>query len=448
MKQYLDLVEKIISFGNDKKDRTGTSTKSLFGYQMRFDLSEGFPLVTVKKTWFKGVVHELLWMISGSTNIKYLVDNKVHIWDDWQDEYGTIGKGYGYQWRRWPKIELINPLESSFVFSGKSIGKIAGYGNNPKKITNKHLYNIWSEMLHRCFDPKRKHFKWYGKESVVVCDQWLNYEQFEKDIKNLPGWEQKQNDSENFSLDKDYLGGKIYAPDTCMWLSNQDQRLNTRNTRLVEITLPNGSKLFEVDIKYFCENYDLDYSTVTKCIRNERERHKGFKFSVVDTGDKLVRIQRIDQLTNVINQIKKNPDDRRMIVSAWNPADIDKMQLPPCHMMFQFYVHEGKLSCQMYQRSADVFLGVPFNIASYALLTMMVAQVTGNQPGEFIHTIGDAHLYKNHWQQSCIMLKREPMPLARVKLNPNISNIEAFKFEDIVLEDYNHHPALKGEVSV
>lgn len=264
MKQYSDLINQIISYGNDKKDRTGTGTKSIFGYQMRFDLEKGFPLVTLKKTWFKGVVYELLWMISGSTNIKYLKNNNVNIWNEWADRKGELGPVYGKQWRSW------------------------------------------------------------------------------------------------------------------------------------------------------------------------------------DTADNTT----IDQLDQVIESIKTNPDSRRHIVTAWNPGDVDKMKLPPCHMMFQFYVYEGKLSCQLYQRSADVFLGVPFNIASYALLTMMVAQVTGLKAGEFIHTIGDAHLYKNHWAQSCEVISREPKALPIVVLNPKILDIDLFKFEDIVLLGYESHPSLKGDVSV
>lgn len=264
MKQYLDLLDHVMKTGVEKKDRTGTGTISVFGYQMRFNLQEGFPVMTTKKLHLRSIIHELLWFIAGDTNLKYLHDNGVTIWDEWADKDGNLGPVYGYQWRSWPTAD--------------------------------------------------------------------------------------------------------------------------------------GRK--------------------------------------------------IDQLSEVIETIKRNPDSRRILVSAWNVGEIQKMALPPCHVMFQFYVANGKLSCQLYQRSCDIFLGVPFNIASYALLTMMVAQVTGLEPGDFIHTLGDAHIYLNHIEQVKLQLTREPYPLPVMKLNPEIKNIFDFRFSDITLENYVSHPGIKGEISV
>ncbi len=264
MQQYHDLMRHVMEHGTTKTDRTGTGTKSVFGYQMRFDLSKGFPLVTTKKCHTKSIIHELLWFLSGNTNIKYLKDNGVSIWDEWADENGNLGPVYGYQWRSWPAAD---------------------------------------------------------------------------------------------------------------------------------------------------------------------GRH-------------------VDQIINVINQIKNNPDSRRLIVSAWNVGDVDKMALPPCHAFFQFYVADGKLSCQLYQRSADIFLGVPFNIASYALLTMMVAQVCDLEVGDFVHTLGDAHLYLNHMEQTELQLSRELRPLPTMKINPAIKNIFDFKFEDFELVGYDPHPHIKAPVAV
>lgn len=264
MKQYLDLLDHVLKNGVRKNDRTGTGTISVFGYQMRFDLSKGFPLLTTKKLHFKSIAYELLWFIRGDTNIKFLNDNGVRIWDEWADAEGNLGPIYGYQWRSW--------------------------------------------------------------------------------------------------------------------------------------SAPDGRK--------------------------------------------------IDQLMNVIESIKKNPDSRRHIVSAWNVGDLDQMALPPCHVLFQFYVAEGKLSCQLYQRSCDIFLGVPFNIASYALLTMMVAHVTGLAPGEFIHTLGDAHIYLNHIEQVKLQLTRQPYPLPEVRLNRDVRDIRDFRYEDIELVNYVAHPHIKGEISV
>ena len=264
MKQYHDLLRHILNNGVEKSDRTGTGTISTFGHQMRFDLEEGFPLLTTKKLHLRSIIHELLWFLQGDTNIKYLKDNKVSIWDEWADEDGNLGPVYGYQWRSWPASD--------------------------------------------------------GKK--------------------------------------------------------------------------------------------------------------------------------IDQISNLIQQIKNNPNSRRHIISAWNVADVENMALPPCHCLFQFYVAEGKLSCQLYQRSADTFLGVPFNIASYALLTMMVAQVCDLRPGEFVHTFGDVHLYKNHIEQAELQLTRDFRPLPTMKINPEVKDIFSFKFEDFELINYDPHPHIKAAVSV
>lgn len=264
MQQYLDLLNRILREGTDKSDRTGTGTRSVFGHQMRFDLSEGFPLLTTKKVHLKSIIHELLWFLKGDTNVKYLQDNGVRIWNEWADPDGDLGHIYGYQWRSWP----------------------------------------------------------------------------------------------------DYDGGHI------------------------------------------------------------------------------------DQISQAINDIRHNPDSRRIIVSSWNVADIPNMNLPPCHAFFQFYVADGKLSLQLYQRSADCFLGVPFNIASYALLLQMVAQVCGLRPGEFIHTTGDTHIYKNHFDQVQLQLTREPRPLPKMIINPDVKDIFDFKYEDFRLEGYDPYPAIKAQVSV
>ncbi|GAO29150.1 thymidylate synthase [Geofilum rubicundum] len=264
MQQYLNLLQRVIDEGVHKEDRTGTGTYSVFGHQMRFNLSEGFPLVTTKKMHLKSIIHELLWFMMGSTNVKYLQDNNVRIWNEWAKEDGELGPIYGYQWRSWP-----------------------------------------------------------------------------------------------------------------------------------------------------------DY-------------HKGH----------------IDQIKQVIQSIQNNPDSRRHLVSAWNVGQIDEMQLPPCHILFQFYVANGRLSCQLYQRSADLFLGVPFNIASYALLTMMMAQVTGLQPGDFVHTLGDAHIYSNHLEQVKLQLTREPRPLPTMTINPEVKSIDDFKYEDFSLTGYDPHPHIKGAIAV
>ena len=264
MKQYLDLMRHVRDFGVEKSDRTGTGTRSVFGYQMRFDLAQGFPLVTTKKLHLKSILHELIWFLRGDSNIAYLKEHGVSIWDEWADEHGELGPVYGVQWRSWPK--------------------------------------------------------------------------------------------------------------------------------------PDGGH--------------------------------------------------VDQISQLVQQLKTNPDSRRLIVSAWNVGEIENMALPPCHAFVQFYVAEGRLSCQLYQRSADIFLGVPFNIASYAAMTMMLAQVCGLKPGEFVHTLGDAHLYNNHLEQVELQLSREPLPLPTMRLNPAVDDVFAFRFEDFTLENYQSHPHIKAAVAV
>ncbi|WP_430251439.1 thymidylate synthase [Neorhizobium sp. DAR64860/K0K1] len=264
MKQYLDLLRHVMETGADRGDRTGTGTRSVFGYQMRFDLNEGFPVLTTKKLHLRSIIHELLWFLKGETNIAYLKENGVSIWDEWADEKGDLGPVYGYQWRSWPT--------------------------------------------------------------------------------------------------------------------------------------PDGGH--------------------------------------------------VDQIANLIENLKVNPNSRRHIVTAWNPAQVDDMALPPCHCLFQFYVSEGRLSCQLYQRSADIFLGVPFNIASYALLTMMVAQVTGLKLGDFVHTLGDAHIYSDHFEQAQLQMTREPKPLPTLRINPDVKDIFSFRFEDFALENYVADPSIKAPIAV
>jgi len=462
MKQYLDLLEKIVHSSTYKDDRTGTGTFSLFGHQMRFDLSEGFPLVTTKKVHFKSIVHELLWFLKGDTNIKYLQENGVRIWNEWRQPY-SLNRD----------VVFIDPVKSEF--DSPYLGDFSTKGlNAAKNSVDDKLRNLWVKMMKRCYDSSSHNFHLYGALGVRVCKAWHDVQVFVDDVKQIPHWYYKLNDWSNFELDKDYYGSKLYSKDTCVWLRTDENNLYTKATKPLEITDDMGVKKFYISLNNAASSLNIPSSTLSRFVNENPKILKGnnkqfvkWSFQVAELNGKLPRFELIkegslgpvygeqwrnfngiNQLTQVIDRIKKNPDCRRIIVSAWNPAEIDNMALPPCHCLFQFVVIDGKLSCQLYQRSADVFLGVPFNIASYSLLTMMMAQVCGLEAGEFVHTIGDAHLYINHMEQAKIQLSRQMRALPTVRINPDVKDIFSFQFEDFELIDYNPHPPIKAKVAV
>lgn len=452
MEPYLQLLRHVLEHGTLKSDRTGTGTKSVFGYQMRFDLSAGFPLLTTKKLHVKSIIHELLWFLRGDTNNTPLEEAGVSIWREWAAPDGSLGPIYGKQWRRWEAVEFVVPRVFEVPKVTLNPDRVAGVGYATQRRTESwwtlHLYSIWSEMLHRCYNPTHKHYAEYGGQGVFVDSRWHSFENFVEDALKLPNGLLKYEYPEEYELDKDYYASNKYGPDTCIWLTRKEQNINTRRTQAVRATRADGEQLVFMDVAGFCRDYNLDESSVYKCLRGENSQHKGWTFEVVTSEGLLPRVRLIDQIREVVAGIKHNPDSRRLVVSAWNVADLPRMALAPCHTLFQFYVADGKLSCQLYQRSADVFLGVPFNIASYALLTLMIAQVTGLEPGEFVHTLGDAHLYLNHLEQAQLQLTRSPRPLPQMILNPERKRLEDFVYEDFTLIGYDPHPPIKAPVAV
>ena len=443
MKQYLDFLRHIRDHGTDKMDRTGTGTRSVFGYQMRFDLAEGFPLVTTKRVHLKSIIYELLWFLRGDSNVHWLREHGVTIWDEWAREDGELGPVYGWNWRKWgkpyPRRRQPTPaLSPDYNASYLGVGSGKGKAKHP-------LAKTWEGMMARCYDPNSPSYPAYGGRGVYVVDDWLAFEVFAKDAVTLPGYRATSPGEPRLVLDKDARGdGFTYGPASCMWMTDSD------NARLkadkIYILRDGEGNLHEFsNVTQFCKEQGIiegNLSDLWTGRKNARVRHG---FTLVEAREKQPGV---DQISQVIEQIKSNPDSRRLIVSAWNVAQVDEMALPPCHLLFQFYVADGKLSCQLYQRSADSFLGVPFNIASYALLTMMVAQVCGLEPGEFIWTGGDCHIYSNHMEQVERQLKREPRPLPKMRLNPAVKDIFAFQYEDFTLEGYDPHPGIKAEVAV
>lgn len=532
MQQYHDLLRHILANGARKTDRTGTGTLSVFGYQMRFNLQDGFPLLTTKKVHTRSIIHELLWFIKGDTNIKYLKDNGVSIWNEWADENGELGPVYGKQWRNWESLSEVEPqlrpyeepkIRSPYslhgdvdlslnhsglvgkVFNSQNFGqfrvmkeyrisredvpasyytrfsvKFINTGFEVDNVTSSALkgglvkdyyfpavdgvacmgepscqsdpdYELvkqtWYGMINRCYDNKHEGFKNYGGKGVFVDSRWLIFSNFIKDVKRLPNWNLKKTYPDQYSLDKDFSGSNYYGPATCYWASKAEQSLNQSDMTPFVAVSPEGTEIYCMGIKRVARQHLLNAESIRACLSGERAEHKGWRFKRVNS-DTLLRIRIFDQLKWLLAELKQNPDSRRMIISAWNVAEIEKMALQPCHSFIQFYVANNKLSCQLYQRSADVFLGVPFNIASYALLTMMVAQECGYEAQEFIWTGGDTHLYSNHLEQVETQLSRPFRPLPTMRLNPAVTSVFDFTYEDFTLENYDPWPAIKAPVAV
>ncbi len=461
MEQYKQLVKFVLENGERREDRTGVGTLSVFGVQERYDLRAGFPLLSLKKTSLSNIVKELLWFLRSETNIKTL---ECGIWSAWAKPDGSLGRIYSAQWRAWTSISFESTKTLLEDEPTLNEALVAGVGTNGKHRSDSNLtlllYPIWNEMLHRCYDQTRNHYKWYGGRGIRVAKRWHDFLNFVADAQNLPGWDLKLTFPTRYSLDKDVKLALYYGPDVCVWASLKEQKLNTVRFSLVKATHLEYGEFIIADLIQFCIDHDLDYSTVRKCARNLRDQHKGWQFANCVFSDNVIpRVRITDQIDNLITSLKTNPFSRRHIVSAWNVNDLAHMALPPCHTMFQCNVSEiGEvkyLDLHLYQRSGDLLLGIPYNIASYSLLLMLLARETGMVARHFIHTIGDAHIYLNHVDGAKEMLTREPLPLPSVTIAnkplpypgcPRDGSV--LEPEDFQLENYQHHPFIKLEVAV
>lgn len=584
MKQYQDLLKDILENGREKGDRTGTGTISTFGRQIRFNLQDGFPLLTTKKIFWKGIVHELLWFLKGDTNIKYLNDNGVKIWDEWCTTGGDCGPIYSVPWRKWyiPKSRDIISVERApyrfdepftpkfaneeydivesdmdgFTKNGfRVVGKLSnktknthyviefdnGYrktarkiqieGNselynpyqpnewgyckgNPKNFdiknkTHKKLFVMWENMVRRCHYPEHQNYDLYGGKGIFVKGDWKCFESFFNTIHLIPGYHNWVSDPSGYHLDKDYYGANYYSKDSCVFLEKEYSRSLVRG---LSKHIDEGVKWILTDKETSISIEDTFVSRLLEengigvdhyYFKNNNMSYKNYSLEKVSPfGGHLYR-QRIfiDQIKDVIDTLNDDPESRRIIVSGWNPeflpdttfspsenAEMGKQSLPPCHTMFQFYCEEltlleraeiarykldgsmgtveyiiacmdneaiprHRLSCQLYQRSADVFLGVPFNLASYALLTHIIAYICNMQAGDFVHTFGDVHIYSNHVEQVKEQLSRDPRPLPELRIRnrkmigPSAAP-EDFEFGDFELIGYDPHPPIKAEVAV
>lgn len=462
-KVYIETVRQILENGNRKDDRTGTGTISSFGHQMRFDLNEGFPLLTTKKMFVRGVVAELLWFISGSTNVKDLQEMGVNFWDPWMGEDGTIGQGYGKQLRNIEHIGVVTPwiydpedsdipLEERTVFG---VGALGDYDANAPLCSE--LQDVWRDMMKRCYYKESKSYKSYGEKGVHVCPRWHTFANFLEDAQKLNNWCLKLEYPEDYTLDKDVLhASNRYCLNTCMWTSHAVQSANTSTNKYFKAVSPDGETFLFTSIGETNRKHSLNLSAVHRCLTGKLRTHHGWsEFSYLNSPieNGVFRYNEKDQLKEVICSLKHDPDSRRHLITLWNPHEVDRATLPPCHgVAIQFYVANKKLSCSMYQRSADMFLGVPVNIASYALLTHMLAQVTGLKVGELIWSGGDCHIYSNHIEQVKEQIRRfdngEVYDLPKLKLNPDIKDIDDFTFDDIELIGYQSGSAIKGKVAV
>lgn len=437
---YEDLLQEILDNGNRKEDRTGTGTISLFGKQLRWDLSQGFPLITTKKVAWKAVRGELLWFINGDTNNKSLQEDNIKIWNEWAEKDGSLGSIYGSSWRSWPdknnspiiEIEKRKDTNPNYHYTispeDTTLCDIAIIGDTIINNDNKRLYDLWVNMIQQCYDPAHKEYLLYGDKGYTVSSQWLEFSNFEKTISIVPGYAQWSR-HKPLKLSAQYYGSTVFSPDTTVFLEENDNSI--LSDTIIEV---NGDKFEDYD-ELLCSGKYNDYPV------------SSIKSITARDGYVWRRRRYIDQLSQVIEQIKNNPDSRRLLVNSWNVSELENMALPPCHLLFQFYVADGKLSCQLYQRSADMFLGVPFNIASYSLLTHMIAQQAGLEVGEFVWTGGDCHIYTNHIDQVKEQLSREAKPYPQLELNHRDS-IYDYTINDAQVVGYDPHPTIKAPVSV
>ena len=502
--EYNRLLNTILINGKRKTNRTGIDTIGVFGEMAKFDVRmDAFPILTTKRVWFKGIVHELLWFIKGDTNIKYLVDNGVHIWDDWREPYG---------------------FKRQLVFVEKRVKPYVGYHGDfswegfgiSGEVDTKLVY-LWEKMMRRCYDSNHHRFPLYGGVGVSVCETWHNPKTFVEQVKQISHWWYKENNWNDFELDKDYYGAKQYGPDTCVWLHTKENNFYTKVADPVEVKDLDGNRSVYLTANDAAREIGMSQSSFNrilndgfpKIIKGNNRNYIGWEFNVLRFEDKLLRMELIpdgelgfvygrawrnfegvDQLAKVIDKLKTNPDDRRMIVSAWHPYWVDHCSLPPCHCLFHFNTEEltlqervdmastilpilkfqpafqgldnkaweeqcdkleiptRRLNLLMYQRSLDFPVGGPFNITSYSLLLAMVAHCVGMETGEFTWSTGDTHIYVNQLDGVNEQLKRGSYPLPKLWLNPDKKNLFDFKYDDIKLVDYISHPTIKFPVAV
>lgn len=522
MFSYHELLKDVLEHGVPHQDRTGVGTRSLFGYQWRHSMAEGFPLLTTKKVALRFIFEELMWFLSGSTNAKDLQAKGVTIWDEWATAEqcakfnrpeGELGPVYGKQFRMFgdysrtlTQVPQKTPSEDSLnyipphqiqqettwritdieagndtnghryvkiVFGSGVIHRVRvdqvnndnvsdpyavtvcgiGYrGHAPKLPAGDSFYKVWQHMLERCYSPTCKEYKQYGEVGVTVCRRWHNLGCFLEDVKNLIGYRQKLANPSGFQLDKDHFRSNVYSPETCIWLP-KSMNIAYRFRRPFVATSPHGEEVYAISTEDFANAYGLRGHSIARCLRGERPSLKGWTFrSVADRG--LGFTTPVDQVAEAINSIVGSPNSRRIIISNWNPVEATQVELPPCHVKLQIKCYTDKsMSLKMDMRSCDVFLGLPFNIASYALLLEMLALVTGYTARDLVISFSDLHIYNNHIDQVKEQLSRKPYPLPTIafaveRKETPLETLLGIAWEHVTLSDYQHHDKISAPVAV
>lgn len=471
--EYHSVLDYLAHNASQRGDRTGVGTYGSFGHQMRFDMHRnGFPILTTKKVHFKSVVVELLWMLRGDTNIKYLHDHGVTIWDEWRQPYSLN--------RDVVVVERRESIPTGYSGNYSTLGVNASVGTIDARLADN-----WVRMMRRCYDPTHHGYAMYGGSGATVHKQWHDPKVFIADVRKIPHWWYKEQNPDLFELDKDYYGANQYGPNTCVWLRTDENNWYAKTTKPVIVTDNHGASRVYLSQAEAARRIGMSHAAFARIckdgwptmLKGANKKFEGWEFTHPDK-DQLLRLALIpdndlgavygkqwrswlskdgtyiDQIKQVIEDLRNNPFSRRHIVTAWNPAEIDDMALPPCHVMFQFYVREDDtgryLDCHLYQRSADWFLGVPFNMAQYALLTHLIAREVGMNVGRFIHSFGDYHLYTNHRDQALEQLSRtstrsEPRLIIDA---PETASIFELVPDQIRLEGYEPHPSIKAPVAV
>jgi len=476
MRSYLNIVDNILSEGQMKENRTGTRALTTFCEIFRHDMSTGFPLLTTKKMYTRGIAVELEGFIQGITNKHFFKDRKCNIWNDWcsnkkvpyghdaetlknMKEEPDLGKIYGYSWRNFganTKSIVKVPKPEDNLYKNKNYPEeatncgVAIIGNPQKELdkdTENILYKNWYDMINRCYNPKASQYKYYGEKGMRVVDEWLIYANYRKDIKMLPRWQDKMRSPRQFHLNKDYFGHSFYSPDNCVFLNHKENILYNSSSYYHVYDVEQDQTYEFLSKRGIGAFLGFNRKSVDTYIDQDKTYKKRYTIRTAAEEEYLYRYKLpFDQLQHIVNKLKTDPNDRRMVVSAWEPSNFDDIALHPCHVMFHLTYVNNKVNLVWFQRSNDFLIGNPYNIASYALLLTLICQTVGMEPGELVGIFSDCHIYEDHIEQVKEQLTRDPYPLPKVKIESN--NIFEWTHEDLEIEDYQYHPSIKYPIAI